>query len=139
MTPEITALASTIMLVYFLAFFPMGISVLSTYYLQSVLKGSRSFCISFLRNIALSTLLVCLLPQLFGGDVYKRQMQRSVLGGVFRPGTELLPLFIQVFICDSKQKFVFVFEMIIQGPFGYSGRFGELRKGKDVYKRQLRQ
>ena len=67
MTPEITALASTIMPVYFLAFFPMGISVLSTYYLQSVLKGSRSFCISFLRNIALSTLLVCLLPQLFGG------------------------------------------------------------------------
>ena len=68
MTPQITALAGSVMPVYFLAFFPMGISVLSTYYLQSVLKGSRSFCISFLRNIALSTLLVCLLPQLLGGD-----------------------------------------------------------------------
>ncbi len=53
---------------YFAAFVPMAVNVFATYYLQSVLKESRAFLISVLRNIVLSACAIMVFPVLFGGD-----------------------------------------------------------------------
>lgn len=53
---------------YFIAFLPMGINLLTSYYLQSILDVKRSLCISLLRNIILSSAAILSFPVLFGGD-----------------------------------------------------------------------
>lgn len=53
---------------YFTAFFPMGINLLTSYYLQSVLSVKRSLCISLLRNIFLSSIAIITFPLIFGGN-----------------------------------------------------------------------
>lgn len=53
---------------YFIAFFPMGINLLTSYYLQSVLNTKKSLCISLLRNIILSGIAILVFPLLFGGN-----------------------------------------------------------------------
>ena len=53
---------------YFIAFLPMGINLLTSYYLQSVLSVKKSLCISLLRNIILSSLTILTFPLLFGGN-----------------------------------------------------------------------
>lgn len=53
---------------YFIAFLPMGINLLTSYYLQSVLSVKKSLCISLLRNIILSSLAILTFPLLFGGN-----------------------------------------------------------------------
>lgn len=53
--------------IYFIAFFVMGVNVLSTYYFQSLMKGGYSLAVSILRNIFISSLLLITLPMLFGG------------------------------------------------------------------------
>lgn len=53
---------------YFIAFLPMGINLLTSYYLQSILNVKRSLCISLLRNVLLSGIAILTFPLLFGGD-----------------------------------------------------------------------
>lgn len=54
--------------IYFIAFFPMGINLLTSYYLQSILCVKKSLCISLLRNIILSCTGILLFPLIFGAD-----------------------------------------------------------------------
>ena len=63
-TREVT---KTAMPIYFIAFFAMGVNVLSTYYFQSLMKGGYSLAVSMLRNIIISSVLLITLPMLFGG------------------------------------------------------------------------
>ena len=63
-TREVT---KTAMPIYFIAFFAMGVNVLSTYYFQSLMKGGYSLAVSMLRNIIISSVLLITLPMLFSG------------------------------------------------------------------------
>lgn len=54
--------------IYFIAFLPMGINLLTSYYLQSVLSVKKSLCISLLRNIILSSIGILTFPLMFGAD-----------------------------------------------------------------------
>lgn len=65
---EIESLAQTAIRTYFIAFLPMGINLLSSYYLQSVLSVKRSLCISLLRNIILSSVAILTFPLMFDGN-----------------------------------------------------------------------
>lgn len=51
---------------YFVAFLPMGINLLASYYLQSILSVRESLCISLLRNILLSGVAILTFPLIFG-------------------------------------------------------------------------
>ena len=53
---------------YFVAFLPMGMNLLTSYYLQSVLNVRKSLCISLLRNVILSSVVILVFPILFGGN-----------------------------------------------------------------------
>lgn len=53
---------------YFIAFLPMGINLLTSYYLQSILCVKKSLCISLLRNVILSGMAILVFPLLFGGN-----------------------------------------------------------------------
>ena len=46
----------------------MGINLLTSYYLQSILCVKNSLCISLLRNVFLSSLAILTFPLLFGGN-----------------------------------------------------------------------
>lgn len=63
--PEIERIAKSGIRLYFTAFIPMGINLLTSYYLQAVLKGRQSLCISLLRNIILSCICILIFPILF--------------------------------------------------------------------------
>lgn len=65
---ETETLAQSAIRTYFTAFLPMGINLLTSYYLQSVLSVKRSLCISLLRNIFLSSLAILTFPLLFDGN-----------------------------------------------------------------------
>lgn len=54
--------------IYFVAFLPMGINLLTSYYLQSILSMKKSLLISLLRNIILSSIGILLFPILFGDN-----------------------------------------------------------------------
>lgn len=69
LTPETAAIANKAIRIYFIAFLPMSVNVLTCYYLQSVLQSTRSFLISLSRNVILSTGMILLLPLFFGGNV----------------------------------------------------------------------
>ena len=64
-TPEVIAIAPTIIRIYFLVFLFMGITVLSTYYLQSVMRSRMSVVIAALRSLVVSGLLLFILPLFF--------------------------------------------------------------------------
>lgn len=51
-------------------------------------------------------------------NIFYQTVERSVLVCIFGPLTKFLPLFIQVFICDGKKDFVFIFKMIIESSLG---------------------
>lgn len=53
---------------YFVAFLPMGMNVLTSYYLQSILSVKKSLCISLMRNVILSSVAILVFPILFGGN-----------------------------------------------------------------------
>lgn len=53
---------------YFLTFLPMGINLMTSYYLQSVLRVKKSLCISLLRNVILSGTAIIVFPLIFDGD-----------------------------------------------------------------------
>lgn len=72
--------------IYFITFLPMGINLLTSYYLQSILCVKKSLCISLLRNIILSSVGIMAFPLVFGGDS---------LWGVM-PVVETIVLFISI-------------------------------------------
>lgn len=65
---EMRVIAKSGLRMYFVAFLPMGMNLLTSYYLQSVLCVKRSLCISLLRNVILSSLAILMFPLVFGGD-----------------------------------------------------------------------
>ena len=67
-TEEMKVIAERGLRMYFIAFLPMGINLLTSYYLQSVLNTKKSLCISLLRNIILSGIAILVFPLLFGGN-----------------------------------------------------------------------
>ncbi len=68
LTPEIEQIAAYGIRIYFIVFFPLGINLLTSYYLQAVLKSKQSLCISLLRNIILSGAGIITMPLVFGGN-----------------------------------------------------------------------
>ncbi len=68
MDNEMKSIAQSGVRMYFIAFLPMGINLLTSYYLQSVLCVKRSLCISLLRNVILSGAAILIFPILFGGN-----------------------------------------------------------------------
>lgn len=54
--------------IYFVAFFPMGMNLLTSYYLQSILSVKKSLLISLLRNVVLSSIGILLFPLFFGNN-----------------------------------------------------------------------
>ena len=53
---------------YFFAFVPFGINLMTSYYLQAILKSGQSLYISLLRNIILSSVCILTFPVLIGGN-----------------------------------------------------------------------
>ncbi len=67
-TPEMAEIAKRGIRLYFIAFLPMGINLLTSYLLQAVMRVKKSLLISLLRNILLSSICILVFPILFGGD-----------------------------------------------------------------------
>ncbi len=67
MNAERSAIAETGLRMYFAAFFPMGMNLLTSYYLQFILRVKQSLCISLLRNVFLSSIAILVFPGIFGG------------------------------------------------------------------------
>ncbi len=65
-TPEVLAAAPNSMRLYSLLYLFLGFTVLSTYYLQSVMRDRASMAIGILRSLVVSGLLLCLLPLFWG-------------------------------------------------------------------------
>ncbi len=68
MTAEMTAIAQVGVRLYFIAFLPMGINLLTSYYLQSVICVKQSLTISLLRNIILSGVGILTFPLMLGDN-----------------------------------------------------------------------
>lgn len=66
--PKILEIGPDILRVYGAALPVTGITVVSTFYFQSVLKQHMSVTLSLLRGLILPYLFVCLLPSFFGGN-----------------------------------------------------------------------
>lgn len=67
-TPEVIIAAPAIVRRFFLLFIPLGITVLSTYYLQSVMREWMSMLVAVLRSVAVSGTLLVVLPQFWKID-----------------------------------------------------------------------
>lgn len=65
-TPEVLEVAPSIFRPYFLLYLSLGITILSTYYLQATLRKTMSMIIALLRSMVLSVLLLYLLPLFLG-------------------------------------------------------------------------
>lgn len=65
-TPEVLAAAPSSMRLYSLLYLFLGFTVLSTYYLQSVMRDRASMAIGILRSLVVSGLLLYLLPLFWG-------------------------------------------------------------------------
>ncbi len=61
-TPEVLSIAPGIIRPYFTAFLFMGINILSTYHLQSTIRGKLANAIALLRSITISGALLFILP-----------------------------------------------------------------------------
>ena len=68
MNQKMSQIARAGLRVYFIAFIPMGINLLTSYYLQSILSVKRSLFISLLRNVILSSAAILIFPTIFGGN-----------------------------------------------------------------------
>lgn len=64
--PDVLAAAPRILRLYCLLFIFQGITVLSTYYLQSIMQNRQSMIVALLRSAVLSGGLLLLLPRLLG-------------------------------------------------------------------------
>lgn len=67
-TEEMRRIAESGLRIYFIAFIPMGVNLLTSYYLQSILRVKESLLVSLLRNIILSCAAILAFPHLFGAD-----------------------------------------------------------------------
>lgn len=85
---EILAMSVPAVRIYFLSFLLMGFNILYSTWFQSVMKPGRSLLICVLRGVALNSLLVFLLPAIFGVDGIWAVM----------PLTELLTLGVGIFL-----------------------------------------
>ena len=65
-TPDVLAIAPGVIRPFSAIFLFMSFNVTATYYLQSVLRARQATAISLLRGIAVSGVLILLLPALFG-------------------------------------------------------------------------
>ena len=61
-TPDVVAAAPGIIRPYFLVFLFLGVTVLSTYHLQSIMHGTMSMVVAILRSVVVSGLLLFVLP-----------------------------------------------------------------------------
>lgn len=94
---EINHIASKGLRMYFITFVPMGINLLTSYYLQSVLKVKQSLFISLMRNIFLSSIFILAFPVVLGPDSIWAAM----------PATESLMLIASVVFmlrCSDKKR-----------------------------------
>lgn len=69
LTPSLESICNLALPMYFIAFLPMGFNVLTSYYLQGILRTKASFVISILRNVVLSGALILLLPQVMSANI----------------------------------------------------------------------
>ncbi|MDO5292649.1 MAG: MATE family efflux transporter [bacterium] len=69
LTSEIKEISNIAIRLYFIAFLPAGYSLLSSYYLQSVLKTKESLIVSTMRTVILSSILILTLPLIFSSNV----------------------------------------------------------------------
>lgn len=65
-TPEVLTVAPGIIRPFFLLFLFLGITVLATYHLQSIMHGRMSIMIAVLRSVVISGLLIYILPLFMG-------------------------------------------------------------------------
>lgn len=61
-TPEVVEAAPSIIRPFFLLFLSLGVTVLATYHLQSIMKGTMSMVIAVLRSVVVSGLLLYVFP-----------------------------------------------------------------------------
>ncbi len=95
-TSEMELIADLGIRLYFIVFLPLGINLLTSYYLQAIIRIKESFCISLLRNIVLSSIFIMTFPILFGANSLWLVM----------PVVELLVLLVSVFFLCGKSGFV---------------------------------
>lgn len=95
-TDTLAHIASYGIRIYSIAFLPMSINVLTTYYLQSVMRTKESLLISALRNIVLSAAGIIAVP-LF--------LPANCLWGVM-PVVEIIVLVISIILMNGKSKLV---------------------------------
>lgn len=83
-TPEVLEIAPFVIRTYFPLFLFLGITVLATYYLQSIMRSAMSLVIAVLRSIALSGLLLFVLPAFFqlGGVLIALPVSEFVVAGI---------------------------------------------------------
>ncbi len=67
-TPEVELIAENIMRLYCICYILLPINIFSTYYLQAIMKAKASMVISLLRAVVLSSILLFVLPAIFGKD-----------------------------------------------------------------------
>ena len=65
-TPEIIAATPTIVLLYYTIYLFLGITILSTYYLQSMMQDGLSLLIAILRSAVVRSLFIFMLPVFLG-------------------------------------------------------------------------
>ena len=68
MNDELRAIAEYGVRLYFIAFLPLGINLLTSYYFQAVMRPKESLVISFMRNIILSSAGILLFPIIIGAN-----------------------------------------------------------------------
>ena len=65
-TPQVVAAGPRIMRIYAVSFLFMGVNVVATYYLQSILRSAQSVVISLLRGFVLCSAFLMILPPVAG-------------------------------------------------------------------------
>lgn len=65
-TPEIMEMSITAVRIYFLSFLPLGLNMLCSTYLQCVMKPGNAMAVCLLRGVVLSSILVVVLPVIWG-------------------------------------------------------------------------
>lgn len=79
---------------YFIAFLPLGINLLTSYYLQAILCTKQSFCISLLRNVILSGGFIMIFPVFFGASSL----------WIIIPIVEIIVLFVSIYFLYKRNK-----------------------------------
>lgn len=67
-TPEILAMAPTIIRIYSLSFLLLPFNIFSTYYFQAIMKPRAAFIVSVARGLVISGILIIILPIVSGAN-----------------------------------------------------------------------